>query len=174
MFSLHAVRRATVASLAIAIFACGAWAETVNSSQWGFSATFPCQSEVTTKPVATAHGNLTLTSYACHEGERKYAIAFADLPAGSITKETADVGYDAAVRSIASAAGGNIRSVIVYPLGDVSGRDVLVDIPSNKKTIHSRLYYLGDRQFHVEFYGPTGEENRKDCLDFLNSFAAVK
>jgi hypothetical protein len=164
---------AAMACAAVA-FAAGARAETVNSSHWGFSATFPCQSEISTQPVTTAQGNVTMTSYACHEGGRRYLIAFADFPAGSITKETAESGYDAAVNSVASAAGGTIRAAVVYPLGDISGRDVVVDMASKKKAIHARIFYLGDRQFQVMFLGPAGEENGKVCLDFLNSFAAVK
>jgi hypothetical protein len=168
--SIRAVRFAAAAFVA-AFLTGSARAETVNSSQWGFSATFPCQSKFSTQALSA---NLTLTSYDCRKDGRSYAIVFADLPAGVVTPESRESGYTSAVNSVARASRGMIRSAVPYPLGVVIGRDIVVDVQSKKKTIHARIFYIGDQQFHVEYYGPTGEETGTDCMDLLNSFAPLK
>jgi len=169
-FFVRTARLTAVAAFVVALCTVGVRAETLNSTQWGFSIAFPCQTELGSQPVPTKVGKITMISYSCAVGQTGYFVAIADFPAGSITQQNPDAVYNGTMQGAASNAKGTVRSAVPYTLGNVTGRDVLIDVPSDNMAIHARYFLVGDRQFQVMYLGATGDENSKDALDFLNSF----
>jgi len=174
MFSVRALKQAAAATFAAALFAVCARAETVSAPQWGFSVAFNCQSQLGSQTVPTAVGNIVITSYSCNIGEQAYFVAISDYPAGSVTPAKVDAVYAGAINGAATNAKGSIRSVNPFPLGKVTGREAIVDVPAGKMAIRMRIFLVGDRMFQALFAAPTGQENGADCLKFLNSFKLTK
>ena len=152
------------------VLAAGAKAETINSVEWGFSAAFPCQTQLASQPVPTKVGNVTMISYTCGTDVAAYFVAIADFPKGAITQQPSGAPYDGTISGMATNANGTIRSVTPFLLGSVTGRDAFIDIPSDHRTSHVRVFFVDDRQYQVMFLGPAGDENSKAALDFLNGF----
>lgn len=171
VISVRGMRFVIMAAFASVILAAGARAEALNAGTLGFSAVFGCQSQRDSRPVATPVGTITMTGYSCGASDGGYFIGVADYPARSITKKSLDAAYSGAIDAAAKSAKGKIRSVAPYALGNVTGRDALIDAKADNQTIHLRVFYVGHRQFQAMFIGPTGQENGKASLDFLNSFA---
>jgi len=163
-----------VAAFASAFLAAGVRAEAVHAGKLGFSVVFGCQSQRDSRPVATPLGNITMTGYSCGTNDGGYFVGVADYPARSITKKSLDAAYGGAIDAAAKSAKGKIRSVAPYALGNITGRDALIDMKADNQTIHLRVFYVGHRQFQAMAIGPTGQENGKASLGFLNSFTLLK
>ncbi|HEY0281014.1 MAG TPA: hypothetical protein VGC27_00115, partial [Rhizomicrobium sp.] len=146
-------------------------AEALNAAQWGFAVVFDCQSQQSSRNIATAVGNVKLTAYSCGTRDGGFFVAVADYPARSITAKSIDAAYTGAVTGAASNIKGKIRRVTPYKLGKITGRDALIDVKENNQTAHLRVFYVRNRQFQITFIGPKGRENSKASLAFLNSFA---
>ena len=174
VISVRVIRFVVVAAFASAFLAAGVRAETVNAGTLGFSAVFGCRSQRDSRPVATPVGNIIMTVYSCGTRDGGYFIAVADYPARSITKKSLDAAYTGAINGAANSVKGKIRSVAPYVLGNITGRDALIDAKAGNQTVHLRVFYVGHRQFQAMFIGPTGRENSKACLAFLNSFVLTK
>lgn len=174
MFSVPALKQAAAATFAVALFAACARAETVSAPQWGFSVTFGCQSQLGSQTVPTAVGNIVITSYSCTVGETAYFVAISDYPAGSVTPAKVDAVYAGAINGAAANAKGSIRSVTPYALGKTTGREALIDVPTDKMAIRMRIFLVGDRMYQALFAAPAGQESGADGLKFLNSFKLAK
>jgi len=170
-FSVRMIRFVAAMAFASALLAAGAHAEALNAVPWGFSVTFGCQSQLGSQTIKTDAGSVVMTSYSCDTGDMSYFVAIIDYPTGTFTPEKVDNAYAGAVNGEATSAKGTIRSVEPFTLGAVTGRDALIDVAESHQTFHSRLFLVGDRLYQVLFVAPTGQENGKDSLDFLNSFA---
>ena len=171
VISVRVIRFVVVAAFASVFLAAGVRAETVNAGKLGFSAVFGCRSQRDSRLVATPVGNITMTGYSCSTKDRAYFIAVADYPTGPITRKSLDAAYTGAIKGAADSVKGRIRSVAPYALGNITGRDALIDAKAGNQTLHLRIFYVGHRQFQVMFIGPKGQENSRACLAFLNSFA---
>jgi len=174
VFSVRAIRLVATAAFASALLVGSVHAETINVGKWGFSVVFGCQSQPASQSVATAAGNVTMTSYSCGTHDAGYFLAIADYPPGTINQKSIDVAYTGAINGAAGTVKGKIRNVAPYVLGKITGRDALIDLKRSHRTVHLRVFYVRDRQFQLTYIGPTGQENSKACLDFLNSFALKK
>ena len=174
VFSVRVIRLVAAVAFASALLAGSVHAETVNVGKWGFSVVFGCQSQPASQSVATAVGKITMTSYSCSTRDAGYFVAVADYPAHSINQKSIDDAYTGAINGAAGNVKGKIRSVAPYRLGHITGRDALIDLKVSHRTAHLRIFYVRDRQFQLTFVGPTGQENSKACLDFLNSFVLAK
>jgi len=146
-------------------------AEPLNATQWGFSATFGCQSQLSSQITPSPIGNLVITSYSCDSGDNSFVVAIVDYPVGTMAPDKIDNAYAGAIDGAAKSAQGTIRSVAPYSLGTLAGRDALMDIADSKQTLHMRLFIKGDRLYQTLCVVSTGDEQAKACLDFLNSFA---
>jgi len=174
VFSVRVIRLVAAVAFASALLAGSVHAETVNVGKWGFSVVFGCHSQTASQSVATAAGNVTMKTYSCGTHDAGYFLAIADYPPGTINQKSIDVAYTDAINGAAGTVKGKIRSVAPYRLGKITGRDALIDLKASHRTAHLRIFYIRDRQFQLTFVGPTGQENSKACLDFLNSFVLTK
>jgi hypothetical protein len=159
------------AALAGVFFAAGAQAENLSNTPWSFTAAFPCQSQMTSTPVATNMGNVTLVAYFCQQDQLAYFVGVTDYAKGALTGQNVDAVYDGAVQGAATNFKGTIRSAVPYTSSNVTGRDALVDDAADHLTAHARFFVVGDRLYQVLAVVPTGDENGQVTLDFLNSFA---
>lgn len=153
---------------ATALLAAGARAETVRDD--GFEATFPCQTKVARQTLAAATQTMPLVSHSCIEGSDLYNVSVSLYPDGLIAKRTLKVSYRDAVRGAAENVNGTVRRSREHRLGRVTGRDALIDVPSQHVAAHLRVYFVGDWQFQVMFVGPKGRESGKRAMAFLDSF----
>lgn len=150
------------------IVAAGANAEVVKNNNLGFSAAFPCRSQQTAQTVIASFGKVPVTSLSCADGKDIYIISVSRYPKGFIAKRNHV--YRDAVNGAASNVKGKVRSNVPYKLGAVTGRDALIDVPSQRAAAHIRVFFAGDRQYQVMFLGPKGHESGKAAMGFLNSF----
>jgi hypothetical protein len=157
---------------AAVILAAGANAEPVKDRSLGFSAAFPCRSQQTTQTVIASFGKVPVTSLSCANDKDIYVISVSRYPKGFIAKRKHV--YRDAVEGAANNVKGKVRSNKAYTLGAVIGRDVLVDVPSQRAAAHMRVFFAGDRQYQVMFLGPKGHESGKAAMGFLNSFRLRK
>lgn len=168
---VRVARLTALAACTLALLAIGARAETMDNTQWGFSAVFPCQSQLNTQPVSTKAGNVTLVMYMCTDGETAFFVGVTDYPAGAITQQQLDDVYNGVANGAATNSNGTLRSLDPYTLGSVAGREAVIDVASSNQTMHARFFVVGDRLYQELFLGPTGQENSQTALDFLNAFA---
>ncbi|MDE2181458.1 MAG: hypothetical protein KGJ78_00400 [Alphaproteobacteria bacterium] len=166
------IGRALGALFIAASIAVGAHAEALNAPQWKFSATFPCQSELSGDSTDTDIGKIAITTYGCatKDVDNYFAVAISDYPLGSIKPDNIDSVYAGGVSGGATAMGGTIRNVMPITLGKITGREAIIDIPDKKLVARTRLFIIGDRMYQVIVVGAPGIETSKDCLDFLDSF----
>ena len=151
-----------------------AYADAYTSKEWGFSATFPGPAKQTAQPVTTAVGNVTMVSVSYRSDNTGYMISIGDFPKGTVTSRPLAQVYENTANGEAKSVKGTIRKKANFTVDGVVGRDVLIDFASNSKAAHTRIFIVGDRQFQVMFIGPSGSENGKIALDFLNSFHLVR
>ena len=168
MFSYrHAISLSVVAS-SLAFITAPARADDVISADWGFSAAFPCQAQIKTKPINTDAGNVTMVYYICQNGGSGYYVALGDYPKGFVISP--DETLASAAQGAAQNVNGTIRSMVPYPIGNIPGRELLVDVTSSSAVAHVRIFVVGDRLYQVGVLGRTGSERSQAWLDFLNSF----
>jgi hypothetical protein len=159
--------------IALVLMTSMAAAETINSSGWGFSATFPGQSKMTAEPIQTRVGNVTMINYTFENETQAFMIALTDYPKGTV--ESAERSYNGAIEGFASGVKGTIRNRVPFRLGNVSGYDFIVDGPpatgnQQRMAFHVRAFIVGDRLYQVAYGGPMGTEQGLSALAFLNSF----
>lgn len=165
------VRVVRLTACAVTLVAMGARAETMDNAQWGFTATFPCQSQLNSQPVSSSVGNVTVVLYMCTEGEGAYFVGITDFPQGAVSQQKPDDVYNGVANGAAENSNGTLRSLDPYALGNVAGREAVIDVASSKLSMHARYFIVGDRLYQAFFLGPTGQENSKAALDFLNAFS---
>ena len=153
---------------AAAIFIAGAGAAPYSSAKLGFSAAFPCKAQKRTETVEAPFGRVPVTSLSCDKDRDIYNVSVSLYPRGFAAKHKNL--YRNAVNGAATNAGGKVRTVSTYPLGNVTGRDALIDVPAQHAAAHLRVFFVGDKQYQVMFLGPKGHENGKAAGKFLNSF----
>jgi len=103
-------------------------------------------------------------------------VQYSDFAAGTLAGKDLAKLYDGAAQGGAANIHGVIRSLVVYQLGDVAGREMLVDFTANesKGVCRCRFYIVGDRLYALIYVGPAGSENDVDVLHFLNSFRLLR
>ncbi len=154
------------------VLAAGARAGTVSDRSLGFSAAFPCRSQQMAQTIAASFGKIPVKTLSCAKDNDFYIISVSRYPKGYIAKRK--TAYRDAVNGAADNAKGSVRKNVAYKSGAVTGRDALIDVPSQGAVVHLRTFFVGDRQYQVIFLGPKGRESGKAALAFLNSFRLKK
>ena len=157
---------------AAAMLATAAQAEAVKGA--GFTASFPCRTKQTSQNVAAGNAAIPIVSYSCEGAGSLYYVVASTYPKGFIAKKTLAAAYKDAVGGAAANVRGTVRTSQPIKLGAVGGREVLIDIPSDKAAAHLRLFFVGDKQFQVMIVGAKGRESAKPAMDFLGSFKLGK
>jgi hypothetical protein len=156
--------------LAVAIAAQLARAETVVSKDGHFAVAFPAQSRASSAPVQMGNVTIQLNVVAVEQENFNYYVSYSDYSPGSLAETAPDQAYANIVSSTVAGVHGKLRSSTPFQLGNVTGREVVIDVPSQGQVARERLFLAGSRLFQVVYGGPPGSENGKSALDFLNSF----
>ncbi|MDE2181456.1 MAG: hypothetical protein KGJ78_00390 [Alphaproteobacteria bacterium] len=156
------------AGIAAAVaLACSAQAEPLKAM--GLQASFPCQTKQAKQPVKTPIGNIPVTTYRCSAGDYAYYVAISDYPKSYIAKRTIAASLQDAITGASDNVKGHVRSNHPFDLGKAPGRDAVIDVSSDKMTVHMRVFFVGDRQYQVMVLAPEKAENAKPVTDFLGS-----
>jgi hypothetical protein len=155
------------------LFAGATTAEPLNAPQWHFSATFPCQSQISGQSTDTAVGRIVLTMYACGDDSEGYMVGINDYPAGMVKPENVDGIYAGVINGAATSVKGSIRGVTVYTLANLNGREVVIDIPNTKGVLKSHVFLVGDRLYQVTCFGNAETTTGQTCKSFLDSFTLI-
>ena len=142
----------------------------MDNTQWGFSAVFPCQSQLNTQPVSTKAGNVTLVMYMCTDGETAFFVGVTDYPAGAITQQQLDDVYNGVANGAATNSNGTLRSL------DPSRWEVsraAKPLSTLRPAIRPcmRVSLLSETAVSGVVLGADGPGNSQTALDFLNAFA---
>jgi hypothetical protein len=157
---------------AFVLFAAAASGESVKGN--GFSAAFPCTSQLQMQIVAAGKLKIPVTTRICEGKDAVYYVVVSDFPKGFIAKKSVNVALADAVGGAAANIKGSIRANLPFMLGSVLGRDALIDVTGQKAAVHLRVFFIGDRQLQAMVVAPKGRENGKPALAFLNSFRLGK
>jgi hypothetical protein len=159
---------ALVALVCVFVGAC-ARPQTFISGDWKFSAKFPCKVESSTQPVATQVGTITIATYGCQTGfpAAGYMVLATDTPPDSTFS------YEGAAAGAARNVNGKVRTSAPIQLGDVTGREVVIDITDKNEVGRTRIFLVGHRVYQVMCVTPPNGETGKPCVDFLDSFKLV-
>lgn len=124
----------------------------------------------------SASGKIKTFILAHGTGAKAEIVQYTDFGAGSLAGKDLTKLYDAAAKGGAANVRGVIRSLVVHRLGEVDGREMLVDFTADatKYVCRCRFYIAGDRLYALIYVGPFGSENDVDLMHFLNSFRLLR
>jgi hypothetical protein len=157
---------------AFALFAAAASGESVKGN--GFSAAFPCASQLQQQSVAAGKLKIPVTTRLCEGKDAVYYVVVSDFPKGFIAKKGVNAALADAVNGAAANVKGALKANQPYMLGTTMGRDALIDVTGQKAAVHLRVFFIGDRQLQAMVVAPKGRENGKLAQAFLNSFKLGK
>lgn len=143
-------------------------ADTTIDDDGHFAACFPMPTERNNMVLNTDAGKVTMHIVSTKTEANAYIVSYCEGPAGAAAS------LDGAATGAAENMNGKIRSETTCKLGDVDGREVIVDVPSAGMVSRMRLYIVGARLFQVEYIGRAGSESSEDALTFLDSFRLLR
>jgi hypothetical protein len=156
--------------LAGGVMAGAATAEDLSVAQWQFRAAFPCQSNISNRTVNSPIGPIIITLYTCSGEADAFLVAVNEYPHGTVRPENTDAVYEGIVNGMVSEVHGVVRSATPFVFGDITGREVLADLPQQHGVLKSHVLLIGDRLYQVTCVGQTGTDSGPRCAAFLNSF----
>jgi hypothetical protein len=157
---------------AFAVFVTAAAAETVKEN--GFTAAFPCASQLQKQTVAAGKLKIPVTTRICEGKDAVYYVVASDFPKGFIARKGVNAALADAVNGAAANVKGALKTNQPYMQGTVLGREALIDVTGQKAAVHLRVFFAGDRQLQAMVVAPKGQENGKAAQAFLNSFKLGK
>lgn len=148
-------------------------AEAVNSRDGRFTATFPGAARISSTPVRSGDVTVRMTVYAFEKGPLNYYVSYSDYPPQTFVRLSQDQAYTNVINATLANVKGRKEREAEVKLGDVTGREVFIDVPAQHATMRERLFLVGNRLYQIVYGGPPGSENAKPALDFLNSFTLL-
>ena len=103
----------------------------------------------------------------------EYTVAVSEYPDGVVDPRTEEQRLDASRDQAAHALGGKVVSEKSITLQGVKGRDYVIQGPG-QWTLRNRLFWVGNKFYHVSVASGQGFENRKAEEYFLDSFRFEK
>jgi hypothetical protein len=139
-----------------------------------FAVIFPGPIERTAQEVDTALGKIALHLAVFDGGEKACMVIYCDYPPDALAKTDPNKAYEGAINGAVQNSGGTLRSKSDFKLGDIVGRDVIIDVPEKKTVVHVRFFLVQARLHQAMYCGPTDSENGPDATAFLNSFRLLR
>jgi hypothetical protein len=164
------IRFGAISATLLALAANLAWGDTVANKAGQFSVNFPGPVKESTQNVDTSAGTATAHILSYRSREAIYTALYSDYPAGAVGKAPVDVVYAGAINGAVQKAGGTLRSSTPIQVGNITGREAVLDAPSKAETVRVRYFLVGDRLYQVMYDGPTGTEKSPQAMSFLDSF----
>ncbi len=156
--------------------------QTVVDDAGRFVATFPSPVQRGSQDVDTKVGKVTMNTVYHDGGAIAYMVIFSDYPAGSVAQsggpeKVCQNASDGAVQS----ENAKVRTSSPCQLGDVTGLDVVADIPPKSTdaaaastVFHGRFFVVGDRLYQVMYISPPDNEASAEAGAFFDSFRLIR
>jgi len=155
--------------------AASAPAETSVDDNGHFVVKFPGAVQRSSVPVDTPVGKVTMNVVSHEAGIIAYMIIYSDYPAGSVAKSGGpDKVCENASKGAVGSVSGTIRTSTACQLGDVTGLEIVADIPSKNMTARLRFFVVGDRLYQVMYIGPPGQEASPAVMNYFESFRLLR
>lgn len=145
-------------------------AEAVTSKDGHFAATFPGAARMSSAPVQSGDVTVRMTMYAFENGVFSYYVTYSDYPPQVFARTSQGQALTNVIHSTVANVKGKVTHEETITIGNVSGREVVIDVPAQNALMRERLLLVGNRLYQIVYGGPQGSENSKAALDFLNSF----
>ena len=145
-------------------------AEVMADGPGRFTVDIPQPTSRDVKFADTAAGKVKIFILIHDGGTLAHMVGYNDYPAGALTGKDPAIAYEGWAKGQAGGMNGVIRSIVNHQLGEIVGREMIVDIKSQNTVARSRCFIEGDRLYQVMYLGPTGSENSASAVQFLDSF----
>lgn len=150
-------------------------AETSVDDNGHFVVKFPGEVKRASMPVDTPVGKVMMNVVSHEAGVIAYMIIYSDYPAGSVTKTGGPAKVcENASKGAVDSVNGTIRTSAACQLGDVTGLEIVADIPSRASVARLRFFVVGDRLYQVMFIGPPGQEASPAVMNYFASFRLLR
>lgn len=109
-------------------------------------------------------------------GNRSWALSFNGEAKPTVARADREKRYDAAVKLVVDRAKGMLRTQRSLEQGDVTGREIVVQITKgNSVTMTRQQFFLTDTRFYQLVYtGPPGTETSPEVETFFTSFQIAR
>lgn len=156
--------------------------QTVVDDAGRFVATFPSPVQRGSQDVDTKVGKVVMNTVYHDGGAIAYMVIFSDYPAGSVAQsggpeKVCQNASDGAVQS----ENAKVRTSSPCQLGDVTGLDVVADIPPKSTdataastVFHGRFFVVGDRLYQIMYISPPDNEASPEAGAFFDSFHLIR
>jgi hypothetical protein len=109
-------------------------------------------------------------------GDRSWVLSFNGEAKPTVARADREKRYDAAVKTVVDRAKGMLRTQRSVEQGDVTGREIVVQVPKgNSFTMTRQQFFLTDTRFYQLVYtGPPGSETSPEVDGFFSSFQIAR
>ena len=109
-------------------------------------------------------------------GDRTWALNFNGEAKPTVARADREKRYDAAAKTVVDRAKGMLRTQKSVEQGDVTGREIVVQIPKGSSfTMTRQQFFLTDTRFYQLVYtGPAGTETSPEVEAFFSSFQIAR
>jgi hypothetical protein len=149
-------------------------AESLVDDPGRFTVNLAAPYERSTKDVETAAGKTKMFLLVHATETQGYFVTYNDYAPGSMAGTDRAATYERVIKGVAEGMKGSVRSGSDHQLGDVGGREYIIDIAKMNLAARERCYLVGDRLYQVMYLGPVGSEGKDEVLQFLNSFRLLR
>jgi hypothetical protein len=110
------------------------------------------------------------------DGNRTWALNYNGEAKPTVARADREKRYDNAVRLVVDRAKGMLRTQKSVEQGDVTGREVVVQVPKGNSVAMARhQFFLTDTRFYQIMYsGPAGTETSPEVDAFFSSFKIAR
>jgi hypothetical protein len=150
--------------------------EKATSKEGKFLVLLPKNPETQSSNVATALGDIKITTLSGQIKEVFYAAAYADYPAEAVKNADTDKLLDGARDGAVSNVNGKLMKETKLTLGDAKypGREILVQGPDGKFWARQRMYLVGNRLYQTIVVGSETDVKSKTSDSFFKSFGLTE
>ncbi|MEO6874700.1 MAG: hypothetical protein ABI222_07750 [Opitutaceae bacterium] len=125
------------------------------------------------KQNETDDGTVVICDLFHRDSDTLQWITYSDYPAGTMAERNPVKIYDRWAKGEAAANDGKVRTNVIQQLGEIAGREFVIDLTKENKVIRARVYIVGDRTYRIWYSGLAGTENSPAVRHFLDSFRLV-
>jgi len=110
------------------------------------------------------------------DGSRTWALNYNGEAKPTVARADREKRYDGAVKTVVDRTKGMLRTQKSVEAGDVTGREVVVQVPKGTTvTMMRHQFFLTDTRFyHITYTGPAGTETSPEVDAFFSSFKIAR
>ncbi|HEX8709027.1 MAG TPA: hypothetical protein VF723_12340 [Pyrinomonadaceae bacterium] len=158
-------------TLLVALFAagCGRSWQTLNEN--GFSVNMPGKASKNEQNVASAAGPITIHLYTLENKGEGFIVGYSEYPPAVFDAASSDKLLDAARQGAIANVQGQVTNERKINLGDIPGREITGNSPSQNVSFTARVYLAKPRMYMLVYSAqPKDKPISADGTKFLDSF----